>query len=166
VNFTAAYFPDASSPNITVIYSPNEISCLATPTTNIMVDFNDFAQIAHEASKDRAKVKTSTPVATTTPISTTPSDIKTSADGAQAGPPRTSQAVTKSVLQVWRMRWELTAAVSTGQRLHVLQQPARRALHQPPQQGLQQPAHQALRQPTQQALQYGALQALQQPAPY
>jgi hypothetical protein len=28
-----------------------------------MVDFKDFAQIAHEASKDRAKVKTSTPVA-------------------------------------------------------------------------------------------------------
>jgi hypothetical protein len=54
-----------------------------------MVDFNDFAQIAHEASKDRAKVKTSTPVATTTPISTTtPSEIKTSADGAQAGPPK------------------------------------------------------------------------------
>jgi hypothetical protein len=68
-----------------------------------MVDFNDLAQIAHEASKDCAKVKTSTPVTTTTPTSTstsTSTSTTTSADGAQAGPPKDPKSVGKEEVEV------------------------------------------------------------------
>jgi hypothetical protein len=64
-----------------------------------MVDFNDLAQIAHEASKGCAKVKTSTPVTTTTPTSTSTS-TSTSADGAQAGPPKDPKSVGKEEVEV------------------------------------------------------------------
>jgi hypothetical protein len=65
-----------------------------------MVDFNDLAQIAHEASKDCAKVKTSTPVTTTTPTSTSTTTSTSSADGAQASPPKDPKSVGKEEVEV------------------------------------------------------------------